>query len=645
MNNDQCQILQITKDYIQSNDLNINLNEDIKTIKIKCQQLDVNSNLPSQYRGKNIIVNAAKIVIHCAVEWNLSGHDAMNISKNGRNGENGGNCFILCDKIQNSSKWTIKSNGGNGSSGQHGVKGARCNGNDVKLENFKISGDLISHLSWDEILKRLQVPSDACSFRKNFFENNFEKTLILQRGIKQSKLILLVRGTKGKLGQFGGSGGQKGFGGAAGTVSVESSNIKIVIENGNDGVSGDNGVNGTDGFDGSDAYVYIVKTDRMEFSYFGIDKSTKYMLDATDVELKNSIFYKPFGKFLYFKEIERKNEVLLPVTNSLAIQNEVLKNLQEKFQQLLILMLKRSGSSQKTLQSILKIRDFAFGVIDSKTFILNILESSFDVPFYDRLLDHAKFLLNHPFKFSDDTRNFLLSYTEKPEIYQKSAEICVVKGKILTSDDINDLKLTFKELHVICDVLHLDKNLSSQGINIAVFANIIYVSKFIKWNLSGLNGSSLESITKEPNGRNGSAGKSAGNCSIKCGKIENPSLWSIESNGGRGCDGENGKDGKDSIDGKSPRKEDLCTKSEISEGSYSYFEDGFKKVVKAVDKNNYLLIVKGTEGQRGTQGGRGGLGGMGGQAGKIQIQTLSDEERKEIKQCGKLANKSFTRST
>lgn len=108
--------------------------QEIRLVGMKILHVDADL-VQSIFHGKNIFVLAQKIKVHGPIVWDVSGNDATKDSggissgegidgKDGFPGESGGNIVIICNEIENSQDWTVKSIGGNGGNGQDGGNGA-----------------------------------------------------------------------------------------------------------------------------------------------------------------------------------------------------------------------------------------------------------------------------------------------------------------------------------------------------------------------------------------------------------------------------------------------------------------------------------------------------------------------------------------
>jgi len=235
------------------------------------------------------------------------------------------------------------------------------------------------------------------------------------------------------------------------------------------------------------------------------------------------------------------------------------------------------------------------------------------------------------------------------EVLQYNKKILKLERSLITSRDLDQtFDSEIDEIHIICDTLSLDSDLSAnyRGRNIRVVANEVKLEKAIIWDVSGNDGSmkfTNDASTNENgignNGNDGESGGNGGNIEIICDNIYNYSLWTIESNGGNGSNAQNGGCGAHGVDGKSVQMEDLsingeqvtnvnfsqlisnlCVSTNFGSRHKSYFEDGLEKLIifnRDSKKSEMIMLVKGSKGKHGQRGGSEGKGGRGGKSGKI----------------------------
>ncbi|XP_070504757.1 uncharacterized protein [Chironomus tepperi] len=654
-------ILKLEKNQMTSKDLEQKIDSEITEIHIICDKLSLDTDLTDDYRGKDIFISANQIHIDDNIIWNISGRDGItkfteNASTNeygignkgddGDAGQNGGNITIICDSIYDYSRWTIISNGGNGSNGQNGGNGADgTDGKIVSLKDFRILSDQITCFNFCQLLSHFCVGTNVGSRHKIFYKDGYEKQIIFNRDSIKSEMIMLVGGSKGKSGQLGGLGGKGGRGGKAGTINV---NLKFTANDGCDGLDGLNGFNGRNGKNGNYAYL-IVRSTETEPMYVGLDKHLNLQIGYSNDEELNSIYYQPFRKYLYIAESKLDVDDVESIRNTHAAYLEVLESYKKDFFESLINVFKYSNDLFGNILKKLKINEILSKSIEFNNLLQLIFKNSFDVRDYDFLVHNAKCLAGHAIILTTQIPKILQELSFNPQITADKNGIIVMTGNYITSKNVEDIDDYFVELRVICDILHINSNLSDKfrGKNLAITANIIYVHNQTELDLSGHDRFSkwqrpagADSDGRGIDGDNGEAGESGGNCVIKCDKIINPSLLSIKSNGGDGSNGQNGGDGHSSVDGVNPKIDDFkINEMEINASILRSFrlcrtfnDDGFEKVIYVQSVSNYLMLIKGIKGKAGQKGGVGGRGGIGGYGGQIQIITKSKHEAIEISQ-------------
>ena len=252
---------------------------------------------------------------------------------------------------------------------------------------------------------------------------------------------------------------------------------------------------------------------------------------------------------------------------------------------------------------------------------------------------------------------------EQLQFKRKNDNIYELKGRVLTSIDLEAVPDDFSDLHAVADVFRIQSDLSDKfrGKNLAIFANYVEITKHCIFDLSG------ESVTQNYDyyagqdehgtgldGQDGIAGKSGGNFALNCRLINNDAQLTIMTNGSDGTNGQNGGNGQDGVHGKDATHRsfvidgfnwkmsfDIDQKWEMNskfglehaEKSEIKTEDGliayvFKQISILNDWG--LMLVTGEKGQAGKPGGIGGCGGKGGQAGSIYIHCDQSSHQENI---------------
>ncbi|KAL7012328.1 hypothetical protein ACKWTF_014777 [Chironomus riparius] len=241
---------------------------------------------------------------------------------------------------------------------------------------------------------------------------------------------------------------------------------------------------------------------------------------------------------------------------------------------------------------------------------------------------------------------------EQLQFKKKSDNVYELKGRLLTSIDLESVPDDFTDLHAVADVFRIQSDLSDKfrGKNLAILANYVEVTKPSTFDLSGepvtptfdFYGGKNEHGTGL-DGQDGVAGKSGGNFALNCRLINNNSQLTIIANGSDGTNGQNGGNGEDGVHGKDASQRsfvvdgfnwkmsfDINEKWEMNakfglenvEKSEITTEDGLTafvfKQISILDDWGLMLVVGG-KGQSGKLGGLGGCGGKAGQAGSIFI--------------------------
>lgn len=241
---------------------------------------------------------------------------------------------------------------------------------------------------------------------------------------------------------------------------------------------------------------------------------------------------------------------------------------------------------------------------------------------------------------------------EQLQFKRKYDNVYEIKGRFLTSVDLEAVPDDFTDLLAVADIIRIQSDLSDEfrGKNLAIFANYVEVTKPSTFDLSGeAVAQTFESDAGQDDdgtgldGQDGIAGKSGGNFYLNCRLIKNDSQLTIIANGSDGTNGQNGGNGLDGAHGKDATQRsfvvdgfnwkmsfDIDQKWEMNsrfnledrEKSEITTEDGLTayvfKQISILDDWGLMLVVGG-KGQSGKQGGLGGCKGKGGQAGSIVI--------------------------
>lgn len=634
----------LEKNFMKPSDLEIELRDEIRQIDIKCETLRVDRDFPESFRGKNVFIKADTIEVRTKAKINLSGRDGVNnfnddmlcgekrfrmYGQDGNSGENGGNIYIEREDMINPTFLTIESNGGNGSNGENGRSGDKgADGRNASKADFTWGNIPITLSTIDEIVNDLKYLDSV-----NFFENGLQKNIIFDA--ENQELLMLVKGSRGEKGKPGSFGGYGGRGGKPGEMKQKG--IKFIGRVGQDGSNGNNGFVGANGRDGGDAYM-IIKSGKTQPTYGGLEKQQKFqLLSSEKKEKEDSIYDTKSSKYYFVLEIT-ENFNAEETISTREITN--IKNCKIEFCDALVSVLKNSNQLFYKVKRELQIKKFLNNEIDMDKFYKNIKLHSFDIPEYDILKYYAETQLIDEGNFGYKIKKTLKEYINPEENILKENKHLVIKGKILTSDIFKNLKVDFIELHIICEIIHINTNLPKElrGKNIAILANTISIHDKVEWNLSGLEmKSKLEFNAKEGAvGIDGENGKNGGNCTIKCEKIINPSFWTIKSNGSNGLNGQNGIEGCDAKDGIDPVIDDfkIYDPDFLQKNIQKYKkwkENDMDKSIYVQSVDTYLMLVKGTRGKKVINGTAGGRGGAGGRAGRIIIYTSNNQEKNEVK--------------
>lgn len=283
------------------------LSEDVKIEEVRFVGIDVffiDKDLEAKlWHGKNVVVYANQIKVKTSVVWDISGKDndheygeasstlSSGEGKDGEDGfagESGGNCLIIAGKIDDSEKWTIKTNGGKGSNGENGGNGKDGeDGEGMSIDVFNLvrHQNPLNRASQSVQGRSIKYVQDGSSEWYELFET---KTGQLVHEVKDSGYyvfymykhkLVLAEGTKGSGGGTGGVAGFGGNGGFAGEVKIYCVGTKCKMVN-IDGQEGKTGFPGKDGLKGSDGYdlgSYATVTEGL--TLYGSNKDSKFKLE------------------------------------------------------------------------------------------------------------------------------------------------------------------------------------------------------------------------------------------------------------------------------------------------------------------------------------------------------------------------------
>lgn len=304
------------------------------------------------WRGKNIIIITNNLRIVDNVVWDVSGKDSEYTyttnagtgcdrhginGKDGYPGESGGNVVIRANMVECLKQFTIKSNGGRGSTGQDGGDGRDgYDGkgiteyefkkklppvakylNSAKEENLKetmdyIEANISSRKRWqdveDEYIYINGILNDGCEI-----EFSYE----YPRSLNICDAFLLYKGNVGQLGGSAGECGLGGQGGYAGDISIKileieqhPNSIITITHNGEQGAHGKGGFFGQHGKNGWD--MGYMDHEYTKFfcdewpKYYGSGEKSKISLETSDTNDRNHVKF-PY-KNTYVTMITSKNE-------------------------------------------------------------------------------------------------------------------------------------------------------------------------------------------------------------------------------------------------------------------------------------------------------------------------------------------------
>lgn len=581
-------------------------------LKVVCEVFHINSCLSDKFRGKNLSIHANNIIIYTHTELNLSGHDQLSeqqksTGNHNTEGENGGNCFIECRKIENQSLLYINTSGGRGSNGQLAGNG-NCiiTGASPKIEDFKINGRPISA----NLLRSINKI-------KTFIDDGFQKTIYVQ---SDTNYLMLIKGLKG-------------------TVRLAKNGInkyhKCFCNN---------------PIDGHDA-VLIVKDGKKKF----IDINHPFLIEicSHNIEYENSIF---MNDKYYFPQRTHCMQSFYPMTED------------KNFYKNLISVMRNSNNQFDSLVDVLQIQKFISNEISLLNVVNSVVNNYFDIPHFKVLQEIAKNFRFNKNSEHEPIRRSLQKFVKDLSITE-SKKVITIRKKILRVSEImaRNFDPNIVDFHIISDTLYVDSSLTYfyRGRNLKISCTFLKVTNKFEWDLSGNSATQFQSDAGQDDdgrgnhGDDGKAGESGGNCLIQCKFIDNGCQLTIISNGGNGADGQNGGNGRDGAEGKSAKLSDFFvgdieikspikdfnkfknsknvrTMYEKSDARYVYY---YRAEFKS---NNNLkgyfyrtlrmckVLVKGDDGEPGKLGGIGGYGGNPGYPGKISIKCKNPKDNSII---------------
>jgi len=310
------------------------LKSEHEIVCIFCDVLHIDSNLPEQYRGKSLAIEANTVIVHKPCTWDLSGKEVSKEESNfigdagqnadgigndgvdGISGRNSGDFLLRCKFIKNEELLTLKLNGSDGINGQDGGNGEDgTNGRDATQKSFDVLDfKIISHDS-DKISsgKLLNIKT----------HDGLNGQMIIKNKILGDKRLILVKGDNGKVGKPGGKCGLGGEGGKEGVATIncfkdqKSLNIKIDAKSGIPGKPGKCGQYGLRGSSGQDLWIYEGNI-KNQSEIQGIGKKLKYKISFSKSKVENSI-----------KDIDR-NEYCFVEQDKCHLNSEVLEDIKIK---------------------------------------------------------------------------------------------------------------------------------------------------------------------------------------------------------------------------------------------------------------------------------------------------------------------------
>jgi len=370
----------------------------------------------------------------------------------------------------------------------------------------------------------------------------------------------------------------------------------------------------------------------------------------------------------YYKLIKEQRKIFSsknfykPRLEILQILNHKVKNFEPnskktyEFFKLLIMVLRSSYNQSGKFIKDLKLHEYVNDKITAYQLSRNILGKNFNINKYKELKQSAKSVEKKSSSIDSAVKSKIKSYLEEvkcDQVLSGSSKIMKLQKKMMLSSDLDvEIPADVHEIHVICDILHIDKNLSDsyRGNNIFVVSNTIRLHNASTWDLSGRDGKQQDSVNAGQlsngdgkNGSDGEPGESGGNCEIFSEEIDNAELWTIKSNGGNGSNGQNGGSATKGTDGHDIQQCDFkILGQKITQVNFinlldqigvittygsrrkHFYENGLEKVVVLNCSSSVielLMLIRGSNGKVGSIGGLGGYCGRGGFGGKVNINS------------------------
>jgi len=306
------------KVYLSSSLSSLTIDSNITEIHLICDTLHIDSELPQSFRSKTFEIYANFVYVHSNFKWTLSGEEVFNNfstdagqesdgrgidGQDGMAGKCGGNFFLKCNFIENSSALTIESNGSDGKNGQNGGNGRDGeNGKEPTLESFKKN-----KVKWEMYLdpgykKMMYGAYDLTDKYKSEVktDDGFDAEVYIQTGFLEDYGIMIVKGENGKEGKSGGLPGYGGEQGYAGEIKVDTeapNSVKILTPvSGKAGTSGKGGLNGKKGRDGKDMYKYDERNWKNAANH-GETESRKYRISYVENNCDECVYQKSHKQY------------------------------------------------------------------------------------------------------------------------------------------------------------------------------------------------------------------------------------------------------------------------------------------------------------------------------------------------------------
>lgn len=302
-----------------------------------------------KYRGVNINICCQQLVVHGPVKIDVSGNDCLfsydgvagrctdgsgRDGLDGHAGESGGNIVITYDEIVNADLLTLISYGGKGGNGQHGgdgadgEKGAALSSTKVTAENADFGSPVKFFSRENRQLHRMrdniETESGNNLSKDNMYDGKMATSVFVQGKNEKTKVELffsankswwspnlhaffLCQGGFGETGKLGGTNGLGGQGGFSGDIDIDSSDVQILAENGQQGEKGISGFNGRAGENGWDIGW-------LDFRYWnnpllrGENQNCKLELVTHTDSVENSVYCDNYEKYVTIKEKVRSKD-------------------------------------------------------------------------------------------------------------------------------------------------------------------------------------------------------------------------------------------------------------------------------------------------------------------------------------------------